>query len=58
VCGDEADHRDSTQWKFYVVSAASLPMGQRTISLSKIRKLAEPCGLTELADAVDRVAAV
>jgi hypothetical protein len=49
VCGDEADHRDSSQWEFYVISASALPDGQRTISLSKIRGLEDPAKLETLA---------
>jgi hypothetical protein len=45
-CGEETDHRDPAQWEFYVVPVALLPDGQRTISLSKIKKLAEPVALT------------
>jgi hypothetical protein len=36
------------------VPASSLPEGQRTISLSKVKKLARPVPLTELGEAIDR----
>jgi hypothetical protein len=52
VYGPETDHRDPHQWEFYVVSASLLPDGQRTIGLSKIRKLANPVGIAELGSAV------
>jgi hypothetical protein len=39
VYGADTDHRDPNQWEFYVVSASLLPEGQRTISLSKIKRL-------------------
>ena len=53
--GETADHRDAAQWDFYVVPALSLPEGQRTISLSKIKKLARPVPITGLGDEIDRV---
>ena len=53
--GETADHRDAAQWDFYVVPALSLPEGQRTISLSKIKKLARPVPITGLGEEIDRV---
>jgi hypothetical protein len=49
VCGDEADHRNSSQWEFYVVSKSALPHSQRTISLSKIRGLEDAANIEKLA---------
>jgi len=49
IYGAETDHRDPNQWEFYVVSAPALPEGQRKISLSKIKRLAEPIKIAELA---------
>lgn len=37
--GDATDHRDPRQWEFYVVAATALPAGQRTIGLSKIKRI-------------------
>jgi hypothetical protein len=37
--GPEADHRDSRQWGFYVVPTSQLPENQRTISLSRLKKI-------------------
>jgi hypothetical protein len=54
--GDKADHRDPVQWVFYVVPVSLLPNRQKTISLSKIKKFAQPVALTELGAAVDRIA--
>ena len=42
IFGPDTDHRDPNQWEFYVVSASALPENQRTISLSKIKRLADP----------------
>ena len=36
---DNADHRDPTQWRFYIVPESSLPQ-QKTIGLSAVEKLA------------------
>jgi hypothetical protein len=55
VRGDAADHRDAAQWEFYVVPAASLP-AQKTISLSKVKKLARPISISEVAEEIDRLA--
>jgi hypothetical protein len=52
---DAADHRDAAQWEFYVVPASSLPEGQRTISLSKVKKLARAVPIAELGDEIDRI---
>jgi hypothetical protein len=56
--GDEerADHRNPDQWEFYVVSAAQLPRGQRTIALSKIKAMAKPVKLAALSVTVEAVA--
>jgi hypothetical protein len=37
--GMECDHRDALQWKFYLLDARLLPVGQKTISLESIRRL-------------------
>ena len=42
----ESDHRDPDNWVFFVVPTAVLP-AQKTISLSKIRGLAERSGQSE-----------
>jgi hypothetical protein len=49
VYGADTDHRDPDQWEFYVVSAAVLPEGQRTIGMSKIRRLTAPSKIIDLA---------
>jgi hypothetical protein len=49
VFGADTDHRDPNQWEFYVVSASMLPEGQRTISLSKIKKLVAAVKIGDLA---------
>jgi hypothetical protein len=36
---NEVDHRDPKQWTFYLVPEFDLPRPQKTISLSRIRKL-------------------
>ena len=49
---DRADHRDPAQWRFYAVAASDLPSG-RTISLTRVGLLAEPCGYAELPASVE-----
>jgi len=49
VYGADTDHRDPNQWEFYVISASTLPEGQRTIGISKIRRLANSVKIAELA---------
>ena len=56
--GPDTDHRVPDQWEFYVVPATLLPQRQRTISLSKIQKLAGPIrGLSKLGSTVNQIAA-
>ncbi len=43
-----ADHRDASQWQFYVVTESRLPPSQKTISLSALRSLVPACGFTDL----------
>lgn len=52
---ETADHRNVTQWQFFVVNAHALPE-QKTIGLKAIRNLAQPCGVYGLLDAVAEVA--
>lgn len=53
VFGDEADHRDAAQWRFYVVHASSLP-ATKTLSLAGVERLAAPVTFSELSDAVEQ----
>lgn len=39
---DIADHRDPHQWQFFVVSETRLSREAKTISLSQVRRLADP----------------
>jgi hypothetical protein len=57
IYGPETDHRKPDQWEFHVVPAALLPDEQRTIALSKIKKLAVPLKLEQLSDLIQRQAA-
>jgi hypothetical protein len=52
VYGSDTDHRNPDQWEFYVVPETKLPEGQRTIGLSKIKKLAVPITLSKLGSAL------
>ncbi len=52
---DEADHRDLTQWEFYIVSSGKLPRGQKTIGLKSVRKIAVLADCNTLTTVVDRV---
>lgn len=48
---DTADHREPTQWEFYVVPTAKLPHF-KTLSLARLRVLATSVPIGELATAV------
>ena len=48
----DADHRDRTQWEFYVVQSGKLPKAQKTIGLSSIRDIANPVKFNMLAQTV------
>ena len=45
---DRADQRDPTSWEWYVVPAARLPDGQKSIGLGPIRRLASARTFGEL----------
>lgn len=49
-----SDQRDVEQWQFFVVASKDLPVGQKTIGLNGIRKLANPIRACELASALSR----
>lgn len=48
----DADHRDRTQWEFYVVPTDKLPEAQKYIGLSSIKKLSNPVKFNMLAQTV------
>ena len=48
----DADHRDRTQWEFYVVPSGKLPKAQKSIGLSSIRDIANPVKFNMLAQTV------
>ena len=48
----QSDQREAEQWKFYVVSARSLP-DQQTISLSALNKLVKPVPADQLKPTVE-----
>ena len=48
-----ADHRQASQWQFFVVSEHRLP-DQKSISLNPLRDLVEPCDYRTLAGKVTR----
>lgn len=52
--GPNADHRDLTQWLFFVVSTASLP-NQKTISLGPLRALTKPVDAGNLKISVEQL---
>jgi len=55
IADDSADHRDPAQWDFYVIATSALPATRR-ISLTSLRRLAEPCSYAALRSRVDAVA--
>ena len=46
------DHRNAAQWTFFVVPEAKLP-SQKTIELSSLRRLADPCSAETLGETVN-----
>lgn len=55
VDDEGADHRDPSQWCFYVVPAQDLPAGNASIGLASISRLATPCSHAQLSNAVSSV---
>lgn len=55
VTDDTTDHRERSQWLFYVVTAARLP-NSATIGLAGLKALATPVRFDRLHNAVDVVA--
>ena len=51
---EQADHRDATQWRFFVVAERFLPTGQKSVGLSRLERIADPCSVGELAQAVEK----
>ncbi len=54
---DTADQRDPARWEFFVILTRDLPAKQQTISLTRIRRLAIPCTVNDLAATVEMSAA-
>jgi len=52
VYGADTDHRNPEQWEFYIVAAALLPEGQRTIVLSKIKRMTASVKIAQLSHTV------
>lgn len=52
---ETADHRDPTQWQFYVVATSNLPSTKR-LSLSRARQLAQAIGYPDIKTAVQAAA--
>ncbi len=55
VCDEAADHRNPSQWQFYVVPTTKLPDTKR-IRLSAVARLAMPVGIDDLRRAIDSYA--
>ena len=51
----DADHRDRTQWEFYVVPTEKLPKVQKSIGLTRIKSLTNPVNFNMLAQEVQDV---
>lgn len=49
-----ADHRDPNQWEFFVVPEPLLSREGKTISLSSVRRLADPVNAVQLDEAVSK----
>ncbi len=56
VIGDEtADHREPSQWEFYIIEASRLPL-QKKISLNPLKALCDPVSFEQVFSAVQAVA--
>ena len=53
--GEDCDHADPEQWRFYVVAEADLP-AQKSLGLPQVEPMAVPAKFHSLRDVVDRVA--
>lgn len=53
----KADQRDPARWEFYVIAERALPGEQKTINLTALRNIAEPCRVENLAATVEMHAA-
>ena len=51
---ERADQRDPEQWRFFVAAESDLPRNQKSIGLARFEKLAAPCGIAELRQAVEK----
>lgn len=56
ITDESADHRDPSQWRFYVVRSVDLPP-IKTISIGSLQRLTSPCSFDELRDQVAAAAA-
>ena len=54
TCKKIADHRDASQWQFFVVRETNLPPNQKSISLNPLKKLVNPCSFDDLKREVKR----
>lgn len=54
--GDSADQREPRSWRFHVVPERDLP-DQKTIGLSVVRRLAQPCTTDDLPAELEAVIA-
>lgn len=52
---DNVDHRDITQWEFYLLPTEQLPAKNKTISLSRLQKLSDLVSYRELMQATERL---
>ena len=52
-----ADHRCPEQWRFYVVVERRLPRKQKSIGLTPLNRLTDPCAYEDLANGIAATAA-
>jgi hypothetical protein len=53
---ESAGHRSPAQWQFYVVPTTELPEDAQSTSIDRLRKLATPVSIGELADGITMIA--
>lgn len=51
---EQADHRDATQWRFFVVAERFLPNGQKSVGLRTLERIAVPYSVGELRREVEK----
>lgn len=49
------DHRDATQWQFFIAKEPMLPEGQKTIGITPLKDISVVCGISDLRVTVEKL---